>query len=412
MGANNPEDTSDEANKMALRVMNQHLADLVALAHDAIIVRDPANIIFFWNQGAEQLYGWTQQEAIGQVSHILLQTHFPQSHELIHTILEQQGRWEGLLTHIRRDGEQVIVESRQVLVHNAGNQQRVSDPSTAILEINRDITEREHLQREQTEAQARELALHETKERMDEFLGVVSHELRTPMTTIKGNIQLAKYRLQYAAQSLPADNGTLSNTLEEIQIMLDRAERQVNVQNRLIRDLLDISRIQVEQLELQPDQYDLIPIVNEAVEDLRSAIPGRTIHHFEPAEETIPVFADAERIGQVISNYLTNALKYSPEDRPVEVRVKKEGVKVRISVRDHGPGLSPVEQERVWERFYRVEGIKRQRGFGLGLGLGLHICQAIIKQHEGEVGVESTEGEGSTFWFTLPIAEEECQAKR
>ena len=407
MSAHHPEDISDEANEMALLIMNQHLAELVALAHDAIIVRDPDSVIIFWNQGAEQLYGWTKEEALGQVSHILLQTYFPQSREVINMVLEQWGQWEGLLTHTRRDGKQVIVESRQVLVRDRENQDSGKGLSTAILEINRDITERESLQREQTEAQARELALQETKERMDEFLGVVSHELRTPMTTIKGNIQLAKYRLQYAARSLPPGNDPLSNTLVEIQMMLDRAERQVNVQNRLIRDLLDISRIQSEQLELQPDQYDLISIVNEAVEDLRSGTPGRTIHTIEPAEEFIPILADAERIGQVISNYLTNALKYSPEDRPVEVRVEKEGMKARISVSDQGPGLSPAEQERVWERFYRVEGIKRQRGFGLGLGLGLHICQAIIKQHGGEVGVESTEGEGSTFWFTLPIAEEE-----
>ena len=298
------------------------------------------------------------------------------------------------------------MESRQVLVRDQKNQDRGASQSTAILEINRDITERERLQREQTEAQARGLALQKTKERMDEFLGVVSHELRTPMTTIKGNIQLAKYRLQYAARSLPSGNDPLSNTLVEIQMMLDRAERQVNVQNRLIRDLLDISRIQLEQLELQQDQYDLISIVNEAVEDLRSGTPGRTIHTIESTEEFIPILADAERIGQVISNYLTNALKYSPQDRPVEIRVEKEGMKARISVSDQGPGLAPAEQERVWERFYRVEGIKRQRGFGLGLGLGLHICQAIIKQHGGEVGVESTQGEGSTFWFTLPIAEE------
>ena len=406
MSAYNPEYIADEANEMALLIMNQHLAELVALAHDAIIVRDPASIIIFWNQGAEQLYGWTKEEALGKVSHILLQTRFPQSREVINTVLEQWGQWDGQLTHTRRDGKQVIVESRQVLVRDQKNQDRGASQSTAILEINRDITERERLQLDQTEAQARELALQKTKERMDEFLGVVSHELRTPMTTIKGNIQLAKYRLQYAARSLPPGNDPLSNTLVEIQMMLDRAERQVNVQNRLIRDLLDISRIQVEQLELQQDQYDLILIVNEAVEDLRSGTPGRTIHTIESTEEFIPILADAERIGQVISNYLTNALKYSPQDRPVEIRVEKEGMKARISVSDQGPGLAPAEQERVWERFYRVEGIKRQRGFGLGLGLGLHICQAIIKQHGGEVGVESTQGEGSTFWFTLPIAEE------
>jgi signal transduction histidine kinase len=322
-------------------------------------------------------------------------------------LLGQWGRWEGQLIHKRRDGAQVIVESRQVLVRDTEIQESASDQPIAILEINRDITEREHLQHEQVEARSRELTLQQTKERMDEFLGIVSHELRTPMTTIKGNIQLAKIRLQYAMRGLLADNNALRNTLDEIQMMLDRAERQANVQNRLIRDLLDISRIQTGQLDLQHEQYDLITIVNEAVTDLQSAIPARTIHAIVPTEETIPVLADAERIGQVISNYLTNALKFSPEDCPVEVRLEKEGKMACISVHDSGPGLSPSEQEHIWERFYRVEGNKRQRGFGVGMGLGLHICRAIVEQHHGEVGVESKKGEGSTFWFTLPITEAE-----
>lgn len=385
---------------MTLRITNQQMADLIALAHDAIIVRDPASTIIFWNQGAERLYGWTAQEAVGQVTHELLQTRFLRSREITEVLLGRFGQWEGQLTHTRRDGAQVIVESRQVLVRDASGQ------PTAILEINRDITERERMQREREEARAKELALRETKERMDEFLSIASHELRTPMTTIKGNIQLAKLRLTHSIRDLSAGGDDLQNNLEEIQIMLDRAEQQVNVQNRLVRDLLDISRIEASQLELRQEWCDLDTIVYEAVENQRIATPTRTIYTELPAGERVPVLADAERIGQVISNCLTNALKYSPADRPVEVRLEKEGKMARVSVRDQGPGLTPSEQERVWERFYRVQGVERQRGFSLGLGLGLHICRAIIEQHQGEVGVESVKGQGSTFWFTLPLAEE------
>jgi PAS domain S-box-containing protein len=398
MSPGNFEREPDEINNVSQRVVNQHLAHLINLAHDAIIVRDPASTIIFWNQGARSLYGWTEDEALGKVSHLLLQTRFPQSNEVTDMTLEQLGQWEGQLIHTRRDGTLVIVESRQVLVRDTGT----SNQPTAILEINRDITERE-----QIEAQALELTLQRTKGRMDEFLGIVSHELRTPMTTIKGNIQLAKMRLLYAMRSLPADNNMLLNVLEEIQMMLERAERQANVQNRLIRDLLDSSRIQSGQLDLQQDQLDLITIVNETIEDLQSAAPARSIHMIAPAEESIPVFVDAERISQVINNYVTNSLKYSPEDRPVEVRLEKKGSTARFSVRDQGPGLSPSEQEHIWERFYQVEGIKRQRGFSVGMGLGLYICRAIIEQLRGEVGVESTKEEGSTFWFTLPIAQDE-----
>jgi PAS domain S-box-containing protein len=272
------------------------------------------------------------------------------------------------------------------------------------------VIERERLLWERAEIYARELALRETKERMDEFLGIVSHELRTPLTTIKGNVQLARLRLRSSLREVPADGDVLRNMLAEIQTMLARAERQVNVQNRLVSDLLDISRLEADKLELRLAPCDLATIVCETVEDQRSATPTRAIN-LELAEgETAPVIADAERIGQVLSNYLTNALKYSPADRPVDVQLKKEEKLVRVLVRDEGPGLTPSEQERIWERFYQVEGIKRQRGSSVGLGLGLHICRAIVKQHQGEVGVESIKGKGSTFWFTLPLAEEDHDA--
>ena len=97
-------------------------------------------------------------------------------------------------------------------------------------------------------------------------------------------------------------------------------------------------------------------------------------------------------------------------DRPVDVQLNKEEKMVRVLVRDEGPGLTPSEQERIWERFYQVEGIKRQRGSSVGLGLGLYICREIVEQHQGGVGVESIKGKGSTFWFTLPLAEEDHDA--
>jgi len=382
-----------------LLTINQQMAELIALAHDAIIVRTPKSIITSWNQGAERLYGWTEQEAIGQESHALLQTRFPYSRNVTDNLLTLHGQWEGQLTHVRRDGTQVIVESRQVILKDELGQ------TTAILEINRDITERDRMQREREEARANELALREANRRMDEFLGIVSHELRTPLTTIKGNVQLARLRLRTSLREVPANLEVLRNMLEEVQMMLERAERQANVQNRMVSDLLDISRLQADKLELRLVLCDLAPIVLEMVEDQRSTTRKRTISLDMPEGITVPVNADPERIGQVINNYLTNALKYSQEGHPVFVQLKMEENVVRVLVQDKGPGLTPEEQVQIWERFYQVEGIKRQRGSSVGLGLGLNICRAIIEQHQGEVGVESTKGEGSTFWFTLPLAD-------
>jgi PAS domain S-box-containing protein len=382
-----------------LLVSNQHMAELIALAHDAIIVRTPESIITSWNQGAERLYGWTEQDVIGLESHALLQARFPYSRDVTDNLLTLHGQLEVQLTHSRRDGTQVIVESRQVLLKDELGQ------PTAILEINRDITERDRIQQEREEARANELALREANRRMDEFLGIVSHELRTPLTTIKGNVQLARLRLRTSLREVPANMDALRTMLEEIQMMLERAERQTNVQNRMVSDLLDISRLQADKLELRPVPCDLATIVLEMVEDQRSTTLKRAIHLEMPEGIAVLVTADPERIGQVLNNYLTNALKYSQEGRPVLVQLKKEENLVRVLVRDEGPGLTPEEQDQIWERFYQVEGIKRQRGSSVGLGLGLNICRAIIEEHQGEVGVESTKGEGSTFWFTLPLAD-------
>jgi len=379
-----------------LLASNEQMARLIASAHDAIIVRTPESTITSWNHGAERLYGWTEQEAMGQVSHDLLQSHFPLSREVTDNLLSLHGQWEGQLTHTRRDGTQVIVESRQVLLRDESGQ------PTAILEINRDITERDRIQREREEAMANELALRQANQRMDEFLGVVSHELRTPLTTIKGNVQLARFRLRKSLQIVPENLHDLKTMLEEIYMMLDRAERQANVQNRMVSDLLDISRLQADKLELRLVLCDLAALVLETVEDQRSTTLKRSIYLEMPEDESIYVIADPERIGQVLSNFITNALKYSQEGHPVFVRLQNEENKACVSVQDEGPGLTPSEQEQIWDRFYQVEGIKRQRGSSVGLGLGLHISRAIIEQHQGEIGVESIKGEGSTFWFTLP----------
>jgi len=199
----------------------------------------------------------------------------------------------------------------------------------------------------------------------------------------------------------------LRNILEEVQMMLDRADSQANVQNRMVSDLLDISRLQADKLELRLVPCDLAALVLETVEDQRSTTLKRALYLEMPEGETAPVIADPERIGQVLSNFITNALKYSQEGCPVFVQLKKGENMVCVSVKDEGPGLTPTEQEQVWDRFSQVEGIKRQRGSSVGLGLGLYISRAIIEQHQGQIGVESTKGEGSTFWFTLPLADPE-----
>ncbi len=264
----------------------------------------------------------------------------------------------------------------------------------------------ERLLHERREAQASELALREANQVMDEFLGIVSHELRTPLAIFLANVQIAGRRierLQAGVEQRVGKDDALVAQIAAVQGLLTRAETAALRQNRLVSDLLDVSRIQSGKLEIVPERIELGQLVRQCVEEQRLAHPERSIM-LELPEEEAPVLGDADRIGQVITNYLSNALKYSGEEQPVTVLLRLDGQHARVVVRDEGPGVSPEEQGHIWERFYRSPGAERQSGSGVGLGLGLHISKTIVERHGGQVGVESVPGAGATFWFTLPLA--------
>ncbi|HEY7850795.1 MAG TPA: HAMP domain-containing sensor histidine kinase, partial [Ktedonobacterales bacterium] len=262
-------------------------------------------------------------------------------------------------------------------------------------------------QHEREVALTRELALAEANRRMDEFLGIASHELRTPLTSVQGNVQLIGRRLARLMSATSAEPlvtvDDLRAQLAPLATLVERTERQMRRLTRLISELLDVTRIRGGQLEFMQESCDLVAIVREAVEEQRAAWPTRVIAADLP-DLPIAVMADNDRIGQVVTNYLTNALKYSPPDQMVVVQARMEDSAVRVIVRDSGPGLTPEQQAHLFERFYRAPGIQQQSGSGIGLGLGLSICRTIIERHGGATGVESAPGAGSAFWFTLPFA--------
>ncbi|MGH2514078.1 MAG: GAF domain-containing sensor histidine kinase, partial [Ktedonobacterales bacterium] len=269
------------------------------------------------------------------------------------------------------------------------------------------VVERERLLGERAGAHARVLALEEINRRMNEFLGIAGHEMRTPLTSAKANVQLAERQLRRSLAALDdATEGTVTSaSLRRLLTLFERTELQMNRQQRLIDDLLDASRIQSGKLAMNPQDEDLIAIVREVVDEQRLLHPGRLVAlDLPPGVDEIPVFADLDRIGQVLTNYLNNALKYSSDSTPVAVSLRLEVGEVRVAVRDAGPGIPAAEQERVWEPFHRAPGVEVQSGSGVGLGLGLHISKTIVERHDGTVGVESRQGAGATFWFTLPLA--------
>lgn len=264
------------------------------------------------------------------------------------------------------------------------------------------VIERERLLRERAEARANEMALRESHHRMEEFLNAASHELRTPLTTIKGNVQLARRLLKGVDSSIIEAVG-VTGRVEGMQGLLERADEQIGILGRLISDLLDASRIQANMLDMQLEPCDLAAIVQEVVDRQRRVIPRRDIRLEIPDEKRVCVKGDAERLAQVLTNYVVNALKFSDRAHPIYVRLTVEEDQARVSVRDEGPGLSKREQARIWESFYRSPGIEVQSGSSVGLGIGLHVCKNIIELHHGQVGVESIPGAGATFWFALPL---------
>lgn len=268
------------------------------------------------------------------------------------------------------------------------------------------VIERERLLHERGEAQASELALRKANQVMDEFLGIASHELRTPLAIFLANVQIAgrrMERLQAQVEQRVGKDDSLATPIAAVQGLLMRAETAALRQDRLVSDLLDVSRIQSGKLDIRPERIELGQTVRQCVEEQRLAYPGRSIVLELPEAETF-VLGDGDRVGQVLTNYLSNALKYSAEEKPVVVLLRRDGQYARVEVRDEGPGLPPEEQARIWERFYRVPGVEHRSGSGVGLGLGLHISKTMVERHGGQVGVESVPGDGATFWFTLPLA--------
>ena len=222
----------------------------------------------------------------------------------------------------------------------------------------------------------------------DEFLGIASHELKTPLTSLKIIAQLLGRKLTTSGDARDQEQA------KRMQLSITRMER-------LISDLLDVSLIQEGRLALNQRVTDLNTICADAVSE-QLLLSQRQITFSGPDGQPLLVYADAERIYQVLTNLLSNALKYSPATEVVAVQARNAGGECIVSVSDHGSGVPPEAISHIFDRFYRVPGMQVQSGSGVGLGLGLNISHEIITRHGGRIWVESTLGHGSVFFFALP----------
>lgn len=499
---------------------------LINLSSDAILVISPDGDIRSWNRGAEELYGWKEQEVIGRVTFDLLSTRLPQPLETILQNLEQNGHWAGDLIHLCRDGREVIVESRWVLV-------RAEDGEpTAILEINRDVTESRRLERVEQEARAEmkarldilqlildrlstgiflvqgqqmrlilanraaidllgaewkqdqplqdfvaqqhirlasedgrplslehsvvnrvmqtgepmlhhqqvirradgvslpvmvdvipldlshsfhrlpaEIAklltsservvlvvyqdvtvLKEAEALKDQFVSLATHELRTPVTVLAGYADLLlKHATKSEGQELdPAQRSKL--------LAMKEATHHLT---RLTEDLLDVTRVQAGQFELHRSLTDLISLTRELVRRIQTTTDRHRLS-LQTALGHLQASVDALRVDQVLSNLLTNAVKYSPQGGDVTVTIwqDQETGEACFGVRDSGMGIPKEEQARIFGRFVRAENARS--ACITGTGLGLYLCRELVERHGGHIWFESRENQGSTFFFTLP----------
>ena len=223
-------------------------------------------------------------------------------------------------------------------------------------------------------------------ERMkDEFVATVSHELRTPLTAIRGALGLIEGGVAGEVPKAAA---------EFIALARDNADRLI----RLVNGILDLERLRTGQLLLQPRALDAAEVAAGVIAQLQPVAEAIALQ-LECAGP-LPLAADRDRLAQVLTNLVANAIKFSPPGGRVIVRGRAVGERVRFEIADQGPGIEPAQQQRLFRRFEQLDPAdRRSRG---GTGLGLAISKAIVEQHGGSIGVQSEPGRGSTFWFELP----------
>lgn len=225
----------------------------------------------------------------------------------------------------------------------------------------------------------------QAERKKDEFISIASHELKTPLTSVKGYMQLLERNLERG------DIATVKRHLDKAQIQMEKL-------NDLIADLLDISKIESGKLKFNKKSFDINVLLDNVIEIIHQSNPEFKILKNGTVEKE--VYADEARIEQVIINFLTNAIKYSPGTNEVQINLEAIGDNIYLGVRDFGIGIDQEMQKHVFDKFYRVEesAIRFQ-----GLGIGLYISAEIIRRHSGEIGVKSQAGEGSEFYFKIPV---------
>jgi PAS domain S-box-containing protein len=357
-------------------------ASLLNLTHDPIFVRDMSDVITYWNRGAQELYGWTDKQAIGRRSQELLQTIFPTPLEDIRAELLRTDRWEGELKKTKADGTQVVVASRWSLRRD--EQER----PVAVLETNNDITERkrreEEIQGLNQELAKRSADLESINKELEAFAYSISHDLRAPLRHMAGYTEL----LQKKASSVVDEKSN-----RYMAMILESAKRMGN----LIDDLLAFSRIG--RAETQKTLVSLAQLVKEALAEVRQDAEGRDIAW---KISSLPDFyGDRSMLRVVLVNLIANAVKFTRTRLRAEIEIgcaDGNTDQLIIFVRDNGVGFDMRYVHKLFGVFQRLHPSDEFEGTGIGLAT----VQRIINRHGGKVWAEGSVDSGATFYFSAP----------
>lgn len=337
---------------------------LVENSADAIAVADANARILYCSPSVKKALGYTAKEFRKINGFSLIHPEEADTVQKFYAgVLQSSGKAKYLLhRYLHKNGKYVWIESTLTNLLN--------DPSVKGIVSNfKNVTERVVLERQK-----------------EDFIGIATHELKTPVTSIKAYAQILLKRFDKEGNSGAA-------------IMISKMDVQLNKLISLIADLLDVTKIEAGRLQLHEEFYDFNEMIKEITEELQRTTDK---HHIITKLEEVPkVYGDRERIGQVFTNLISNAIKYSPAATDIMVYSSLKDSAITICVEDKGVGIAKNQQAKVFDRFYRVSG-PDSNSFP-GLGLGLYISHEIIKRQGGRIWVESEEGKGSTFCFTLPL---------
>jgi two-component system sensor histidine kinase VicK len=338
------------------------LSAIIDSSEDAIVSKTTEGIVTTWNNSAQRTFGYTSEEMIGQ--------------SILKLIPPDRQEEETMILTKLRKGERVEhFETVRVTKYN--QKINVSLTISPIKDAQGKIIGLSKIARDITEKKQEEL-------RKNDFIAMVSHELKTPLTSIRTYIQVLLSK---------------SKNEEDVFKMnaLTRADAQAKKMTSMIHDFLSLARLEEGKIRINKEEFELHDLIEEIANDAQFLTSSHNVKLVDCKD--ISINADKDKIGQVLINLLSNAIKYSPKGGTITMGCTQNGDNLKIYVSDEGIGISPTDQKRLFDKFYRVkdEKIRTISGFGIGL----YLVAEILRYHDTEIKVESTEGIGSTFYFML-----------